>query len=778
MEAPSSGRKDLRVSIYNLSSQDITEGEISLLKLGTKFVPATLVPEEDTKVDILRFSRKLLLKARFHESDYLDNSLVKPKSCYIPKVVKSPVLKGIVEDLEVFANEFPNNMETRVVRDNLTVDQRVGLKVFKKREGLLFFKADKGAGSVLLNELFYKYKVLHLLETDKYEKLPRNVDYFVMLRLKSLVTRYKDMLLPAERRAITKFDYRTTNIYGLPKIHKSKIIKEAIKNAQSAYLHLRDPLDLSFRLIFGGPNNPCSMLADLINTLLNPFRDKVQSRLRDVYHFKSNILKSMFKPEDIPYIVIVSVDVVSLYENLTQNLGLPALRYFLTQYKDLLPSRFSVDFVIEAMTFILNNNTGYFNGDIYRQVTGTATGIKPAPPYADLAMGYLEIMLFYKIHSKLGVNVASYFWNNFMRYLDDGIIFWDTRLCDFDLVFNLMNSVDPSINFTMEYSDSQLKFLDVLVYKTDVGFETVVQTKDTDSDTFLNYKSSHPRHCRDNIPFSMARRVKALTDDEDKLKEQMAALSLKLINAGYPEGLVHSAIQNAMALSSDDLQKHQKNDAEDDSLMTFVHTYDPAHPAVLWEIKNRISRLFTSTECAPIFGDTKIINSRREPKNLLRLLQYSRFDETGSTAYNKGVSKCGVPNCKLCSEIMETDSVYFNNAGFSLRINAKLDCTARNVVYALFCGACSKSYIGETVCLRERASTHRSNSKSEDRAVMEVSSHLNKCNQGFKICPIFKIKDECKILRLVVEDKLIKLLKPDLNRDRRNLLHLNLWNEG
>ena len=85
------------------------------------------------------------------------------------------------------------------------------------------------------------------------------------------------------------------------------------------------------------------------------------------------------------------------------------MRYYLTQYKNLLPSRFSVDFVIEAMSFILNSNTGYFNGEIYRQVTGTATGIKPAPPYADLAMGYLEMQLFYKLREKLGVNIASYY---------------------------------------------------------------------------------------------------------------------------------------------------------------------------------------------------------------------------------------------------------------------------------------------------------------------------------------------------------------------------------
>ena len=771
METSVSKSGDLKISIYNLSSQDITDGEISLLKLGTKFVPVTLVPPEDSKVDILRFSRKLLLHAMFFDSEYSDVSVVKPKSCYIPKSVKSQVLKGIVEDLEVFANDFPQNMDTLEVRDNLSIDQRIGLKVFKKRDNILYFKADKGSGVVLLNELFYKYKVLEMLNTDKYEKLPRNVDYFVMLKLKTFVNKYKDLFTSAEKRAITKLDYRTTNIYGLPKIHKSQIIKQVIKNAQSAYLHLPDPLDLKFRLIFGGPKNPCSVLAELLNSLLNLFRDKVQSRLKDVYDFKSKIPK--FTPQDIPFIEIVSLDVVSLYESLQQNLGLPGLRYFLTRHKNLLPSRFSVEFVIEAMKFILNNNTGYFNGEIYRQVTGTATGIKPAPPYADLAMGYLEIQLFYKIRAKMGLKVASYFWNNYMRFLDDGIILWDKRVCDFGIIFDLMNAIDVNINFTIERSDTSVKFLDVLIYKTCLGFKTVVQGKETDSETFLPFTSSHPRHCRENIPFSMAKRVRALTDEDDKAWHQMSELSSRLLKAGYPVGLVHSAVQDAMALSIADLQKSLNKDSNDD-IMAFVHTYDPAHPALLWEIKNLVSRLFTSVECKRLFANTKIIDSRREPSNLLRVLQHSRFDESGSAAYNKGVSKCGMKNCKLCLDILETDSVFFSNAGFSLRVNAKMDCTARNVVYALFCGGCSHSYIGETVCLRDRATAHRSNSKSEDRAVMEVSRHLLNCGMGFKICPIYKLKEECKILRLVVEDNLIKLLRPDLNTDRRNLLHLQI----
>ena len=94
---------------------------------------------------------------------------------------------------------------------------------------------------------------------------------------------------------------------------------------------------------------------------------------------------------------------------------------------------------------------------------GTIGNTEPAPPYADLAMGYLEILLFYKIRAKLGNKVALYFWTSYRRYLDDGIIFWDKRLCDLHEVFDLLNEMHPSIKFTMEGSDTQLKYLDILV---------------------------------------------------------------------------------------------------------------------------------------------------------------------------------------------------------------------------------------------------------------------------------------------------------------------------
>ena len=54
---------------------------------------------------------------------------------------------------------------------------------------------------------------------------------------------------------------------------------------------------------------------------------------------------------------------------------------------------------------------------------------------------------------------------------------------------------------------------------------------------------------------------------------------------------------------------------------------------------------------------------------------------------------------------------------------------------------------------------------STDDASQVVDKHLSECGKGFHILPLYELKDENKIARLVKEDFFIKLLKPDLNSD-------------
>ena len=52
---------------------------------------------------------------------------------------------------------------------------------------------------------------------------------------------------------LTNFEARESLFYGLPKVHKSTIIKTAIENQNSKYITCPNPEYLSFRPIVGSP---------------------------------------------------------------------------------------------------------------------------------------------------------------------------------------------------------------------------------------------------------------------------------------------------------------------------------------------------------------------------------------------------------------------------------------------------------------------------------------------------------------------------------------------
>ena len=80
-----------------------------------------------------------------------------------------------------------------------------------------------------------------------------------------------------------------------------------------------------------------------------------------------------------------------------------------TQYPNTLNSRFSKEFILDGIKFILENNIFCFSDTFYRQEKGTAMGTKFAPVYATLTIGYLE--------EKLNTIIETNYDTEFQRYL-------------------------------------------------------------------------------------------------------------------------------------------------------------------------------------------------------------------------------------------------------------------------------------------------------------------------------------------------------------------------
>ena len=112
---------------------------------------------------------------------------------------------------------------------------------------------------------------------------------------------------------------------------------------------------------------------------------------------------------------LLSYDVVGLYTSIPHNLGIEAIDYWIDKRNDLIPARFTKNFILESVKFILEKNKFLFDNVMYKQVSGTAMGTKFAPPYACLTIGCLEeTRLFPKILKNYSTDsICLYIKDNF-----------------------------------------------------------------------------------------------------------------------------------------------------------------------------------------------------------------------------------------------------------------------------------------------------------------------------------------------------------------------------
>ena len=141
-----------------------------------------------------------------------------------------------------------------------------------------------------------------------------------------------------------------------------------------------------------------------------------------------------------------------------------------------------------------------------------------------------------------------------------------------------------------------------------------------------------------------------------------------------------------------------------------------------------------------------------------------------SELHKPAISKCGKSRCGCCNNILEQSSLYFKNADKLFQIKTDMDCSSQNLIYALICGNCKKTYIGETGdVLRNRVRVHRQQIDNPSLMNLKVSHHISQCskhlqkNDKFQIIPIYKIKKDDTNLRRQMETYFINMLMSDLN---------------
>lgn len=214
--------------VINLSSRSLTEHEINLLKKGLKFCPTPKSDKKELECDVLRFCRQLRLEEKYFSDNYDQSTenvpLVRNKSTYNPPKCDDIVLEETISRLK----KHPLPIQNR--KSNLSYQLRKAQENLAQDKTIIIKEVDKGGAVVVMDTDYYAKRIREMLSNEEfYNECNSEQDEMTFKEIVNLVNREGGELLNEEIDYLTNFSFKTSYFYGLPKIHKSSQIANAIK---------------------------------------------------------------------------------------------------------------------------------------------------------------------------------------------------------------------------------------------------------------------------------------------------------------------------------------------------------------------------------------------------------------------------------------------------------------------------------------------------------------------------------------------------------------------
>ena len=461
------------------------------------------------------------------------------------------------------------------------------------------------------------------------------------------------------------------------------------------------------------------------------------------------------------YTILATFDITSLYTNIPHEYGIEAISYWIDTYPDTINSRFPKEFIIEGLLFVLENNIFHFNDEYFQQLKGTAMGTDVAPTYSTLTVGYSEVNLYNLCEQRWGLEIRNYVYENWSRFLDDCEILLDKQKINPEEFQVILNSINSNIQYTMDHSKAEIPFLDILMKKDKTGIWMDLYHKPTDTRRYVPFSSNHPNHCKRNLPFTLARRICVIVENNSIRQKHLEELKSTLYRQEYPMKIIEAGIKKALSIPHE--QQRQKSTKTTEHILPFISTHNPNNAQVFNIIKSSVDYL-KANQVPGFSKELKVIQSRRQAPNLKKILTKAEF-----TSWNPGVTKCGNKRCECCHHLLLSDTYKFKNVNKTFKFKTSMSCDSSNLIYVVICSSCKEEYIGETglnkTKLRDRVRVYRQHIRQPQYQQLKVEGHLRTCSGGnFKVFPFLQMRTDSKFLRKSFEERFQKLFKTKLNR--------------
>ena len=116
-----------------------------------------------------------------------------------------------------------------------------------------------------------------------------------------------------------------------------------------------------------------------------------------------------------------------------------------------------------------------------------------------------------------------------------------------------INSLYPTIKFTLVHSPTSLDVLDLTLSLVDGYIQTEIYSKPTDNHIYLLRNSAHPGHCSKAIPFGVATRVRRNCSSSEAFEKRSIEYQSYLINRGYNPSQVKLQFEKVKSIPRENL---------------------------------------------------------------------------------------------------------------------------------------------------------------------------------------------------------------------------------
>ena len=391
-------------------------------------------------------------------------------------------------------------------------------------------------------------------------------------------------------------------------------------------------------------------------------------------------------------------DFESLYDSLSPELVIKSLRHAINKCRHNWSPDFT-EWLLSNVSLSMKSAIGTHKGKWFKPKKGIPTGGSLSVQIANIAVYYV---LFDTLYSK--TNLMQHIFA-IRRFIDDGTGLFNGSLRQFTVWKNEFTKALRSYNLNIKPEDWQIgtepgrlvHFLDISFgFDFDGELSTDIYIKETDSRSYLNFKSCHPRFIFSSVIYSQALRYRRIIINQDLLNIRLMELYRNFRLSDYPHTMINNILEKVKELPRT-LTHNQQTEQTNEKVVRLISTYGQNH--LLHQLEKTITPTLVEANII-----TKFEHVNKTAPSLKSMLSNSKFISL-KNKYGNSIP-CNRNNCKNCK--MMSGKCYIRNSSNKKFKTAPGNCTSRNIIYAGTCSICNKNYVGRSTQMHaSRNNGHR-----------------------------------------------------------------------